>query len=68
MALLSPTDEASSNIEATETNTEAISKNIASLIGGDKNIMTEDQNTLLRSSLGSYFLEEQMRNIYTDKI
>lgn len=68
MALLAPTDDITQVTTLPESDTDAISKNIASLVGGDKSVMTTEQNTLLRSILLSTFLNDEVKDIYTDKV
>lgn len=64
MALLAP--EAEKTI--TEENTEVISQDIAAVIKDQKQILSEDQNTLLRSILGAYFLNNEMAEAYNARL
>lgn len=64
MALLAP--EAEKN--TIEDNTDTISQDIASVIKNSKQVLSEEQNTLLRGTLWAYFLNNEMSDAYNAKL
>jgi hypothetical protein len=64
MALLAPEND--KNI--TEENTETISQDIAAVIKNQKQVLSEEQNTVLRGTLGAYFLNNEMGDAYNAKL
>ena len=63
MALLAPEAEKS----IIEDNVVAIKEDIATIIN-QKKVLEEDQNALLRSTLGAYFLNNEMEDAYNAKL
>jgi hypothetical protein len=69
MALLTPTEKETNTISnISETSKETISKDIETLMGQSKKILTSDQNDLLRTTLGVYFLNNDMKDAFAIQV
>ncbi len=64
MSLLAPEDE--NNVIQDNTNT--ISQDIATVVKDSKQVLSEEQNALLRGTLWAYFLNNEMSDAYNAKL